>query len=225
LTYKEAHKHVHVARSEAKVDGTQSVVLTQAAAPCLYSISRTNDAIGSDGGRLSVDVVTLTGCRWTAGSEASWITVTSGQGGDANATVALSIAQNAGAGRVGRVNIAGQSYTVTQAAAPAPPPPPVPTPAPAPTPAPTPTPTPTPTPPPPPPPAPPRTVTFDGSVSSLSGRCPTVTFKVGSTTVAADRDTDYKRSQCSDLRNGKSVKGEGVTQSNGTVKATLLEVK
>jgi len=67
-------------------------------------------------------------------------------------------------------------------------------------------------------------VTFDGVVINLSGRCPAVTFVVGLTAITADDATDYRRSGCSDLRNGRRVKGEGVTQSNGTVKATRLEV-
>ena len=43
-------------------------------------------------------------------------------------------------------------------------------------------------------------------------------------TIAADNDTDYKHSDCQDLRNGRDVKGAGVIQSNGTVKATLGSV-
>src|SRR5262249_6265147 len=80
------------------------------------------------------------GCAWTAASADSWIAVRSGQSGNASGTVGLTVAANAGDARVGRVNVAGQNYTVNQVGAPRP--------APAPPPAPTPPPSPSPTPPP-----------------------------------------------------------------------------
>jgi hypothetical protein len=69
-------------------------------------------------------------------------------------------------------------------------------------------------------------VDFDGSLSNLAGKCPNVTFTVGGTLIAADSSTDYnKKSECDDLRAGRTVSGEGITQANGTVKATKLDVK
>ena len=66
---------------------------------------------------------------------------------------------------------------------------------------------------------------FEGSVSSLSGRCPEVTFKVRNYTVVTDRSTDYsKKSDCGDVKNGRGVNVAGVTQSNGTVRATKIGV-
>ena len=56
------------ARSGTIVVANQTVELSQAAAPCRYSISRTRDSVGIGGGQLSVDVSTLTGCTWTATS-------------------------------------------------------------------------------------------------------------------------------------------------------------
>ena len=83
------------------------VQLSQAAAACHFSLSRSSDTIGAAGGQLSVDVSTLTGCGWTATSGSSWIAITSGQAGNANGTVALVISANSGAGRVGQVHVAG----------------------------------------------------------------------------------------------------------------------
>jgi hypothetical protein len=235
IPYAVAQNPVPSARSATLVVGSQTVALNQAAAPCQFRLSRSGDAIGYGGGRLSVDVTTLAGCAWTAASGDSWIAVTSGPGGNASGAVALTVSANAGAARVGHVNITGQSYTVAQDTQPAPPPPPPPaptpapqpTPTPAPTPAPTPPPAPKPAPPPPPPPPPPtpepRTVTFSGTVFGLSGRCPDVRFFVSGATIVADPSTDFHKSKCGDLRDGRSASGQGVLQLNGIVKATQIE--
>ncbi len=233
---------VPAARSSAIVVGSQSVGLTQAPAPCTFRLSRGGDAMSSAGGRLSVDVSTLGGCTWNAASPVNWIVATP-QTGNGNGTVGLVVAVNPGDARVASVTIAGQTYTVTQAAAapptpaptpaPAPSPAPVPTPAPTPTPTPTPVPTPTPSPTPPPTPAPtptpapqpPKKVDFEGTVTSAIGACPLVIFTVGGTTVVTDASTDFEKSDCSDLRPGREVKGKGLTQLIGTVRATEIEVK
>ena len=66
----------------------------------------------------SVAVTSPTGCAWTAASTASWLTVTSGASGSGNGTVALTVAANTVAtARTGTATIAGQTFTVTQAAA------------------------------------------------------------------------------------------------------------
>ena len=52
-----------------------------------------------------------------------------------------------------------------------------------------------------------------------------MTFKVRNYTIVTDGSTDYsKKSDCSDLRNGRGVDGKGITQSNGTVRATKIGV-
>ena len=55
-------------------------------------------------------------CSWTAASNAAWITVTSGATGNGNGSVAFAVAANLGASRTGTLTIAGQAFTVTQAA-------------------------------------------------------------------------------------------------------------
>ena len=207
-------------RSGAIVVGSQSVAVSQAAAPCVFTLSRLGGAVGDTGGRLTVDVATLNGCGWTATSPVSWIVVGPGQSGSASGTVGLAVAANAGGVRVAAVTIAGQTFTVTQAAAA----PPVPDPLPAPTPAPTPTPTPPPAPTPTPAPPPSKPVEFDGTINSLSGACPNVTFTVQGMTIVTDRSTDYAKSKCTDLRRGRDVSGAGMRQSNGTIKATDIRV-
>jgi hypothetical protein len=76
-----------------------------------------------------------------------------------------------------------------------------------------------------PPPPTPKKVDFDGSVSGLSGRCPTVTFSAGGRTIVVDRSTDFKKGNCDDLRGGQEVSGSGETQSNGSIKANSINIK
>jgi Viral BACON domain/Putative binding domain, N-terminal len=217
-------------RSAAIMVAGQSVAVSQQAAPCVFSLSRPNDTIAAEGGRLAVGVTTLAGCRWTAATAAGWIAIASGSSGDASGTVGLSVAANGGAARAGQVTIAGQPYTVNQAAAsvaPPPPSPPNPTPTPDPGPPPSP-PGPSPTPPPPkpaPPPPPAQHVRFDGNIAGLSGSCPNLSFSVDGAPIVTDGSTNYpKKVKCGDVRNGQKATGEGDVQPNGTIKATKLEV-
>ena len=217
-------------RSAAITVAGQSVAVSQQAAPCVFSLSRPNDTIAAEGGRLAVGVTTLAGCHWTVASAANWIAIASGSSGDASGTVGLSVAANGGAARAGQVNVAGQSYTVNQNAAVVapPPPPPAPTPSPTPNPAPPPSPPPPgpwPTPPPPPPPQPAPRVHFDGTITGLSGSCPNLSFTINGRTIVTEGSTNYpKKVKCGDVHNGQNATGEGDLQANGTIKATKLEV-
>jgi hypothetical protein len=86
--------------------------------PCTYSISPTSVALALGGGTGSVIVTSGTGCSWTATSNSTWITVTGGSSGSGNGTVSYSVAANTGAARNGTITIAGQTFTVNQAACP-----------------------------------------------------------------------------------------------------------
>jgi hypothetical protein len=66
-------------------------------------------------------------------------------------------------------------------------------------------------------------VEFSGTISGLIGACPNVLLTIGGTAVVADASTDFHKSKCSDLRNGRSASGEGVVQLLGVVKATRIE--
>lgn len=127
------------------VNNTQ-LTITQAAAPCQFSVSPASSSVAASGGSVGIQVGTNAACQWSASSNTSWISVRAGATGPG--TALLSVAANTGAARSGTATVAGQTVTIAQAAAPVAPP------APAPAPAPTPTPAPGPPPPPPPPPAP-----------------------------------------------------------------------
>jgi hypothetical protein len=85
-------------------------------ASCSYSISprdRNEPALGDNG---TVEVSTSNTCAWTAVSNAGWITITSGASGTGDGRVDYLVLPNVGGGRTGTLTIAGQTFTVTQAA-------------------------------------------------------------------------------------------------------------
>ena len=105
----------------------QTVTVTQSAAitpppTCTFALSATGLTVAASGGASSVTVTTTAGCAWTAASNSSFITITSGASSTGNGTVSFTIAANSGAQRTGTLTIAGQTVAVTQSAATAPPP-------------------------------------------------------------------------------------------------------
>ena len=82
---------------------------------CNYSISPDDQKVEERAGTRTVRVSTTNACSWTASSNASWITVTSGATGTGDGSVAFSYAANTGALRTGTLTIAGQTFTLTQA--------------------------------------------------------------------------------------------------------------
>ncbi len=93
--------------------------VTQAAPSpsCSYSIAPNNQSIGANGGMGdTVAVSTMAGCAWTAKSNVAWITLISGANGSGAGTVTFSVAANTASTRNGTLTIAGQTFTVNQAA-------------------------------------------------------------------------------------------------------------
>src|SRR5205085_531863 len=86
---------------------------------CSYSISPTSNPVSAGSTTGSVTVTTTAGCNWTATSNASWLTITSGSSGSGNGTVNYSVASNTTTSpRTGTMTIAGLTFTVTQAGVP-----------------------------------------------------------------------------------------------------------
>ena len=81
---------------------------------CSYSVSPTSQSVATGGGSGSTGVTTASGCAWSATSQASWISITSGTSGSGSATVMYSVAANPGAARTGTLTVAGQTITITQ---------------------------------------------------------------------------------------------------------------
>jgi Zn-dependent metalloprotease len=101
-------------------DGTTHVAATNLPADCggtcSFSINPTSANFAAVGGTASVTVTTTTGCNWTAVSNNSFITITSGASGSGSGTVSYAVAANTTAlGRNGSLTIAGLTHSVSQA--------------------------------------------------------------------------------------------------------------
>ena len=98
----------------------QAFTVTQAGAPCTFTIAPTSSNLTSSVATTGTVTVTAgTGCSWTAASNDSWITISAGTSGSGNGTVSYSVAANTGTtSRNGTLTIGGQTFTVTQAGAP-----------------------------------------------------------------------------------------------------------
>jgi hypothetical protein len=106
------------ARTGTATIGGQTFTVNQAASACTYSINPTSQSIGGAGGAgTPVAVSTSNGCPWSAASNAAWLTITSGASGSGGGNVNFTIAANTGVARTGTLTIAGQTFTVSQAAA------------------------------------------------------------------------------------------------------------
>jgi len=97
----------------------QTYLITQAAgSPCVYVLSPGSGASApAAGGASSITVTTGGGCPWSATSDSNWLIVTGGSSSSGTGSVQYTVLLNSGAQRIGIINVAGQTYTVTQLAA------------------------------------------------------------------------------------------------------------
>jgi hypothetical protein len=83
---------------------------------CSIALSASSKSVAANAVTGSFSVSTPSGCLWSAASNASWISVTSGAAGNGSGSVNYSVQANAGStSRVGTLNISGQTFTITQA--------------------------------------------------------------------------------------------------------------
>ena len=103
--------HVHGRR------GTGGLVANFTTIPCTYSLSPSSASFAAEGGSSSVTVTALPStCPWTASTTYNWIHTTSS--GTGSGTASYSVDANTSTSmRSGTLTIAGQSFTVSQAAA------------------------------------------------------------------------------------------------------------
>ena len=96
---------------------TGALVITEATS-CTYALSAQAQSFPASGGAGSVNVTTIAGCNWTAASNASWLSISSGGSGSGNGTVNYNVAANStSSSRSANLTIGGQTFAVTQAAA------------------------------------------------------------------------------------------------------------
>lgn len=101
---------------------TVSLTCTHTGTPCVPTCPVTLSPAGNPGAPAAASagntVQVFAGCPWTASSNASWITISSGAPGSGNGMVVYSLAANPGSSpRTGSMTIAGLAFNVTQAAA------------------------------------------------------------------------------------------------------------
>ena len=84
---------------------------------CSYTLSGNTNSFNGSGGTGSITVTATQGCAWNATTTATWIHFGSTLSGVGSGTVTYTVDANNGAARSGAITIAGQSFTVTQAAA------------------------------------------------------------------------------------------------------------
>jgi photosystem II stability/assembly factor-like uncharacterized protein len=96
--------------------GTDAGVFYMQDVACNYSISNMSKTYPSSGIVLDhVDLICPGSCRWTAASNAAWLTIISASSGWGNVTVSFTVGANTTSSRrTGTITIAGQSFTVTQ---------------------------------------------------------------------------------------------------------------
>jgi len=97
------------------MNSNRTVIANFRSSQCTYLISSSGMSHGPGTETGSVGVTAGTGCSWTATSNASWITITSGTSGSGNGTVNYSVSANTSFNaRTGTLTIAGRAFSVMQ---------------------------------------------------------------------------------------------------------------
>ncbi|MBK6999481.1 MAG: DUF1566 domain-containing protein [Rhodoferax sp.] len=93
--------------------GTGTAASATVTVACTYALGTSSASFSAPASTGNVSVTSS--CAWTATSNVSWITITSGASGSGNGTVAYTVDANAGtSARTGTLTIAGKTFTVTQ---------------------------------------------------------------------------------------------------------------
>jgi len=106
--------------SSASRSGTLTIAgktftVNQSGTACSYSLSSSSQSFTSTGGTGTINVNATGGCFWSASSDVSWITITSGSSGSGNGTTGYSVSANTGRrSRTGTLTVGGQTFTVSQ---------------------------------------------------------------------------------------------------------------
>ncbi len=90
-----------------------NLVITDAPA-CTFTVTLPGTAFG---GAASVGIITIStaaGCGWTAGSNAGWITFGTAASGSGPGSINFNVAANPAAARSGTIQVAGQTFIITQ---------------------------------------------------------------------------------------------------------------
>jgi len=115
IGYSASGNSTPVARSASITVGDTAFIVSQPASTCSLTLNPTSFAIGPEGGAGAFGVDVLSGCNWTATSNASWLTIASAASGNADATITFNVAANTTPGtRTGVITVSDKTFTVTQ---------------------------------------------------------------------------------------------------------------
>jgi len=92
----------------------QSVAPFLEGTACVTSLTPGSQNLSGAGGPSSFNVTAPGGCNWTAVSNDSFVTITSGANGSGNGTVNFSVAGNIGPQRSATIVVGGQVFNITQ---------------------------------------------------------------------------------------------------------------
>lgn len=101
------------ARTGAIVVNNQQITITQEARACTITLQGPAQPVPPTGGTATVQVSTVAGCAWTAGSSAPWL-VLRADSGSGSGLVPFDVQPNPGPEREASVTVNGQSVVVTQ---------------------------------------------------------------------------------------------------------------
>lgn len=120
VTYSVAANTTTAGRTATATVAGNTFTASQAAAPaCTYSINPTTISVSDAAASGTVSVTTQAGCAWSAISASSFLTFQSGTGRTGPGSVTFSVTANTGTiARTGTGTVAGQTFTVPQAAPP-----------------------------------------------------------------------------------------------------------
>jgi hypothetical protein len=125
VPYTVAANPVPASRAAEIAVSDATLQLNQAAAPCRFALSSAGTSVGPAAGQVTVQLSALTGCAWTAATDADWLTLIAGASGNGNGAITMSVTANNGSARTAHMAAGDVLFTVTQGAAASGPPAPV----------------------------------------------------------------------------------------------------
>jgi hypothetical protein len=98
----------------------QSVAVTEGGTVCSYALGSANSSVPYGGGSGSVSVTAPGACTWSSSLDltASWLTISSSGSGGTSSVDFVAAPNNTSTARSGTLTIAGQPFTVNEAAGP-----------------------------------------------------------------------------------------------------------
>ncbi len=118
VNYIVAANTTNAPRTGTIIVGGVTVTFAQAANSCVYTVTPTSFNVPAIGTTSGLSVSSGTSCSWTAVSNVTWITITSGASGSGIGGVNFVVAANSGTARTGTLTVAGKTVTFSQGGTP-----------------------------------------------------------------------------------------------------------